>query len=95
MKTNLKVQVPFAKSAMLISILAVLIVGVAGSFAQTLYSITDLGTLGGTLSSAYGINNNRQIVGGAYTAGNAADHAFPLILQHPRPRWTRAVGAGG
>ena len=40
------------------------------------YLVTDLGTLGGTTSSAYGINNNGAIVGTAAVAGDAASHAF-------------------
>jgi probable HAF family extracellular repeat protein len=36
----------------------------------------DLGTFGGTTSYAYGINNSGQVVGQAYTAGNATAHAF-------------------
>jgi probable HAF family extracellular repeat protein len=76
MKRRLEAKVRFAKSAMLVSILAILIVGVAGAFAQTMYSITDLGTFGGTYSYVRGINNNAQIVGYASTAGNAADHAY-------------------
>jgi probable HAF family extracellular repeat protein len=38
------------------------------------YSITDLGTLGGARSEAYGINNSGQVVGKAATAGDY--HAF-------------------
>jgi probable HAF family extracellular repeat protein len=43
--------------------------------AAPLYSVTDLGTLGGTSSAAYGINNNGQIVGYTYMSGDAAYHA--------------------
>src|SRR2546426_26470 len=44
--------------------------------AQIRYSVIDLGTLGGTASSAYGINNSRQVVGFAKTAGDAVTHGF-------------------
>ena len=44
--------------------------------AQVQYTVTDLGTLGGAYSYAYGINNNGQVVGWAYTSGNANFHAF-------------------
>ena len=40
------------------------------------YSITGLGTLGGSTSYAYGINNSSQIVGESDIAGNAATRAF-------------------
>ena len=43
--------------------------------AQTAYSYWDLGTLGGTSSSAAGINNAGQVVGGA-TLANGATHPF-------------------
>ena len=40
------------------------------------YTITDLGTLGGNLSSALGLNNRGQIVGHSNIAGNSVVHAF-------------------
>jgi probable HAF family extracellular repeat protein len=40
------------------------------------YNITDLGTLGGTYSAAYGINNSGQVTGESYIGGDAAYHAF-------------------
>jgi probable HAF family extracellular repeat protein len=40
------------------------------------YSVTDLGSLGGSSSYAYGINDSGQVVGYSLTAGNALDHAF-------------------
>ena len=39
------------------------------------YSITDLGTLGGSESCAYGISDGGQVVGWAYTTGGI-NHAF-------------------
>ncbi len=47
---------------------AVLLLFAAGNaFAAVQYAITDLGTLGGTYSYAYGINDSGQVVGTAYT----------------------------
>lgn len=40
------------------------------------YVVTDLGTLGGDTSSAYGINNLEQVSGIADTANDSARHAF-------------------
>src|SRR5262249_13012933 len=39
------------------------------------YSVTDLGTLGGVISEAFGINNAGQVTGGASTA-DGQFHAF-------------------
>jgi probable HAF family extracellular repeat protein len=40
------------------------------------YFITNLGTLGGTESSAYAINDSDQVVGSSLTMGDAASHSF-------------------
>ena len=40
------------------------------------YAVTDLGTLGGDESQAYGISENGQVVGWSFTNGDAARHAF-------------------
>lgn len=44
-------------------------------FAQ-MYTATDLGTLGGSSSTASGINASGQVVGWAFIGGNTAYHAF-------------------
>lgn len=44
--------------------------------AQTTYTITDLGTLGGSTSIGFGINSSGQITGSSATAGDTTRHAF-------------------
>lgn len=55
--------------------LAVLAMAPSVAFAQVRYSVTDLGTLGGSYSYAYGINSNGQVVGDAQTS-SGVQHAF-------------------
>src|SRR6185295_19888643 len=51
--------------------------------AQIVSVATDLGTLGGVNSCAYGVNVNGQVVGMSDLADNAGQHAF---------LWTRSGG---
>ncbi|MDE3197296.1 MAG: PEP-CTERM sorting domain-containing protein, partial [Acidobacteriota bacterium] len=44
--------------------------------AGTIYTVTDLGTLGGGSSYGQGINSSGEVAGSSYTVGNSAEHAF-------------------
>ena len=46
------------------------------AFSQTTYTVTDLGTLGGLQSNAYGINTAGQVVGYSFLPDNTTSHAF-------------------
>ena len=60
----------------LFGVMALLTLAAPDVFGEVMYSIIDLGTLGGTSSEALGINNDGQVVGWARTEGNTEDHAF-------------------
>src|SRR5262245_11182933 len=49
---------------------------IAVAQAEIRYIVTDLGTLGGTSSSAFGVNASGQVTGSSTTSGNSATHAF-------------------
>ena len=50
--------------------------------AQSRYTITDLGTLGGSTSEARAINDSGQIVGYSYITGDSAYHVFLYSRGH-------------
>jgi probable HAF family extracellular repeat protein len=57
--------------------LAAMALAIAGSAqAAVLYTVVDIGTLGGSYSLAYAINNAGQITGYSSTTGDTFEHAF-------------------
>jgi probable HAF family extracellular repeat protein len=56
--------------------LVVVLGAMAQAGAAVMYRVVDLGTLGGSYSVAYGINDLGQVVGGSQLPGNTAGHAF-------------------
>jgi probable HAF family extracellular repeat protein len=71
---------PFIWAALLTLGLA----GAAPAVGGTDYTILNLGTLGGTYSAAYGLNDSGQVVGYSYPAGdNLRYHAFRTVANSP------------
>jgi probable HAF family extracellular repeat protein len=70
---DIVVPVGFRIRVALLSILLFALAPIA--YAQQ-YTVTELGTLGGSSTSARGINSLGEITGDSNTAGNAAVHAF-------------------
>jgi probable HAF family extracellular repeat protein len=64
------------KQFIIMMVIVSILVGSVQIIAATQYTITDLGTLGGTYSSASGINNWGQVVGTSKIAGDSRYHAF-------------------
>ncbi|MGB7323643.1 MAG: hypothetical protein WBD31_02140, partial [Rubripirellula sp.] len=59
----------------IIGVASLMLLTAAADHVQAAYVVTDLGTLGGTSSYGYGINNSGQVTGAANTTGDAAQHA--------------------
>jgi probable HAF family extracellular repeat protein len=79
--------------------LSLLGIGLINAANADTYAFTDLGTVGGDASYAYGINNAGQVVGWSATAGNAAaqdaviwNSTAPTILGTLGGTTSRATG---
>jgi len=76
--------------------MALLIALIAGPLtAQSRYTVTDLGTLGGSDSQPSGINNSGQVVGLSHITGDATQHAFRTAPNSPINPATDDLGGFG
>ena len=79
MSINLPIPAAFTLYAKLWLLSAVLTLLPAVGWSQE-YTVTNLGTLGGSTSTAYAVNDNGQVVGSANITGNA--HADPFLYSN-------------
>lgn len=87
---TLKIMRATAAVVLLLSVLT------GQAWAGTLYNVTDLGTLGGSESAAYGINNHGQVVGFSYAGGPPGGyHAFLYSNGSMQDLGTLASGYAG
>lgn len=63
--------------------------------AQTKYSVTDIGTLGGTISFGYAVNLRGQVAGASLTSDNNGYRAFRTAPNRPIHPATDALGTLG
>ncbi|MGA2032058.1 MAG: hypothetical protein ABSG68_07380 [Thermoguttaceae bacterium] len=64
------------KRFLALMVVAVLSIAAGDAWGSFLYTVTDLGTFGGTISYAEGINDSGQVVGEAQTSDYGPYHAF-------------------
>ena len=66
----------------------------ASTCVAQMYTVTDLGTLGGTTSSATAINNSGQVVGNSFISGDTGIYAFRTAPSSPINPATDDLGDG-
>src|SRR6185436_1700707 len=68
--------IKIAASILLLILCSLLVAVTAQAQATPQYTVTDLGTFGGTASTAWGINNLAELAGESLFPGNGYRHAF-------------------
>ncbi len=85
----------FCKPCLWTLTLTAIIAGTPHAAADPMFSVLDLGTLGGTQSFSRGINNAGQVVGRSLTTGNVALHAIRTAPDMPINSLTDDLGTLG